>query len=1416
MRNSSGGAAAAGGFNFQHRVAAWVAAHILAEKAASPPWNLPVESTLEWLRCETEQPVDDLLIGTSVDGLIFMQVKHRINLSSRADSDLSSAIDQFVRQFISSRNKTGRSTQTDRPLDPAKDRLVLVTSSISSEPVRVHIPRVLRKIRSLTQGQTIDETATNNDERQALSTIREHICRAWKALMDAEPSQGELKELLSLMYIQVLDVDSEGEGEREAKNLLRSEVLRDPDQADQAWSHLVALCANYAANGSGADRAIFQRELLDAGFDIKIPRSFEADINRLRSQSRQTSKALDHLAQIQIGSTTIKIDRACTQALKQAAEQQSLVVVGEPGAGKSGSLHELVEALDSAGRDYVFFAVDHLASRSLGELRQELGLEHELLEVLRSWPGQQPAFLVIDALDAARADTAGNMIRELIRRVIEESRRWRVVVSIRKYDLRYGVEIQQLFSGDPPTGFRDPEFQHVRHLNIPQLSDEELEQIGSKSPQIKLLIEKAPEKFLELLRVAFNLRLLAELLNTGINVDELTSIRTQGELLDWYWQYRVIRSDDLGDAREVVLRQVCEAMVEKRTLRVHRSVVARPDTSTVLNDLLSTHVLIEWQPSSEAQPDRYILAFSHNVLFDYAVARLLFRGDAAGIIRYLTGNPDLVIVIRPSIVFHFSHLWNIDKSRRAFWDLVFRIIQADNIPEIGKLIGPAVAAELTKTMDDLEPLCTALEASDQGKQEAAEEAFRYLAGALRALLKEENLIGPGAGPWFQLVDRVIERSLRRPVAYTIRYLLTVLCDYPERFTQNQKEAAGRTARRLLEFAWSQEPRDPWLVIHALQCVCRTFDSDRNESTSLIRRAIAPLHLKQFGFKELPWLAQEVKRLIPFDPGLVADIYCSAFSHQEESEEPTPMGTSQILSLISNRRQDYESALYVLAEAFPEFLRTAPQEATRSLVAVMQAYVEQRHAPAYDDVQDEKFDFYGRVAYIRTDYSHIWDEGDAYRHEEPLKMLDAFQNFLEELAKKEKKEELRALIEIIVLENRTAVIWRRLLIVGSRYPEMLGKEILPLAWALPVLTSSDTTSKAGEYLKAIFPVLKPDQRQRIEQAILSIPETMPRDPRKLAVMRRDHLLGCLQLEAIVTEEARQRLEELQDQNAVPCNEPIFRIEPVEWQPDGEEEFLKDQGVPVDTESNRRIRELGRSVKKFSDKHFNSSPSIEEAKAILSALRVLHNALTHADADGVHPKQKDYAWGILAAASACIVRAESFSCNDDLGTFVKGVLLEASCYPKPVHDPQYDTQFDERPGWSPAARIDAAEGLVTIAQHLNCTTPDVLEAVERLSNDSVPAVRYQIVSGLDFLYRPAPELMWRIIERMSKQEQSRGVLQGLLSGTLSRLAGIESERVATFTKIIFNRIHEGAGAEEVRKFCVGIFSKLYIWKDHNQSK
>ena len=157
---------------------------MLAEQGGCPPWGLPATVTIEWLRCETEQPVDYLLAGTSDDGLIFAQIKHTLTLSERAESSLAAALDQFVRQFVASGAHASGGRPWECPLESVRDRLVLMTGRGSSAPIRESLSTVLTRLRALLPSLPFADAAGNSAERRALSIVVNHIKRSWQAVLE--------------------------------------------------------------------------------------------------------------------------------------------------------------------------------------------------------------------------------------------------------------------------------------------------------------------------------------------------------------------------------------------------------------------------------------------------------------------------------------------------------------------------------------------------------------------------------------------------------------------------------------------------------------------------------------------------------------------------------------------------------------------------------------------------------------------------------------------------------------------------------------------------------------------------------------------------------------------------------------------------------------------------------------------------------------------------------------------------------------------------------------------------------------------------------------------------------------------------------------------------------------------------------
>src|SRR5208282_5179359 len=388
-RGSGGGGATQAGINFQNRVAAWVATRILSDRARSP--ILGLRDIPLFLRCETEQPVDDLLVGSEGNAFAFAQVKHSVDLSDSPDSTLAAVVDQFARQILADRGTALSQRPWDRKPRPESDTLVLIVGPGSSGQIRERLRDVLRKVRQLLSQQPLSDAATNAEEKKALEVIRSHFSRAYQAEIGTAPSDVDLRKGLALMRIEVLDVDPGGHAEREAQDALREVVLRDSHQSDSAWSTLVDACGRMAEMHSGADRTALQKILLDAGFDLTIPPSFRPDIDQLRRTTGKTEEILSDLAKIKVAEATVSINREVTKEIHRLAQITHTLVIGEPGAGKSGTLSHFVEGLKAQGSDFVVLAVDRLDAGTEAQLQAELHLQAGLEEVLQNWPGRDPA-----------------------------------------------------------------------------------------------------------------------------------------------------------------------------------------------------------------------------------------------------------------------------------------------------------------------------------------------------------------------------------------------------------------------------------------------------------------------------------------------------------------------------------------------------------------------------------------------------------------------------------------------------------------------------------------------------------------------------------------------------------------------------------------------------------------------------------------------------------------------------------------------------------------------------------------------------------------------------------------------------------------------------------------------------------------
>ena len=434
-----GGNATAAGVSFQASVGAIFAAQLLAERLLDDRLRLG-EDRIRSLRFETEAPLDDILIETDALGWVFVQAKTTLSLSERLNSEFGKTVEQIVRQWQVCATGDGK-RGWDRSLAAGRDRMLIAVGPDASGSISRDLAAGLASL------QAPSAAPMPQAPQQALTKLSGLITEAWHNIIGALPSADELASVLRLITIVRFDMAGP---DRTAAIETVSHVIEDAGVAPGAFDAIARHCENLMAARLGTDAANLRRSLARSGMRLRSAPSYQRDVEALRSYSAGIQSHLRQYENTRFEGVDIRIERACTSVVVSAARAGSLVIVGEPGAGKSAVISAAAERLRCEGHEVIELAVDRLPVDSLDGLRHELGVDRRLRDVLENWPGADAAFLFIDALDATRGGRGEAVFRTLISDVLDlAGSRWRVVASIRTFDLRLGEQFRELFQGAP-------------------------------------------------------------------------------------------------------------------------------------------------------------------------------------------------------------------------------------------------------------------------------------------------------------------------------------------------------------------------------------------------------------------------------------------------------------------------------------------------------------------------------------------------------------------------------------------------------------------------------------------------------------------------------------------------------------------------------------------------------------------------------------------------------------------------------------------------------------------------------------------------------------------------------------------------------------------------------------------------------
>ena len=1108
----AGGRATEAGMAFQAAVATWFAVHILVRLPVGGRFGINNQALPVAIRLETGEGLDDIEVSQSDSGTLHVQCKTTANLGTGPRAPLTKTVGQLVR-WVSDEKTVG-----DLPD---------LTRNVALLAVRSNAPKTLDVLESACRAFDLggDWAVTcsqrNMAERAALEVFEAIATPAWTAHRGEAPSEGDLADFARIFRIARFTMDEGDSDWREASQRLGRHLFGGDDAGDAPLRDLKGIMRDLIGTGAPANRDGLLRALRRRGHnDIGAP-LFDADVARLREFTDRELVRLAVHGRLPLGAG-LPIKRECDAPLVASILASSQLVVGEPGAGKTGALVHAAEAIASAGDTVVFLSVDRFPGVAItADLASELRLTHPVVDTLAAMPGVGRRILIIDALDAARGGSAEAVFATLIEEVRERlAEDWIVVASIRTFDLKNGRRFLHAFRGSPvDTDHTETGLSTVRHFLISRLSATDLAVVAVAAPELGALLASAPPRLVELLRNIFNLSLAAQLLADGTDPAAFTAIRTQSGLIDAYEDLR-LNTTQLQQAAVAT----AEAMASRLRMSVRKVVIGH----AALDAVIQTGVLTE---------NGDIVSFAHHVLFDHVAGRFYLAWDDPNILlAQITGNTSTAFLLAPALRFAIERLWRLDdEGRPRSWQLLTGIFSANSVAPVLGTVALRIAVENIESEGDIASLTMSVAASPS--EPALALLLRRLARFAKMEIESAQSFAPArALAWARLAENLVltgERALIDPVCILLQTLFGY-CDLEDIGLLN---VFGRAARALLELAWSDSQLQIAISDRAISFVGKSFASDPVASRELLCRILRDPHFSQYADREAPWLAEQILPITRVDPEFTVEIYAALYGQTINDSATSWFGglRSRILPLSSNRRQDFEHCRWHLGTAMGKVLLISPEFGTRALIDALigkvatQLYGSNRE-PDHVNLGDATIELRGyEIQY------NAWDEEeDGRTHDDDL--LRHYVHFLRNC-------DSASFATSVVAASRdyaTASVWARIYGVGSERIAAVGDLLWPLIERPDFFENSGTLRDAVRFVAAAWQSRTSDARIRFETMALDEMRFTAED--KLGRWHRilGRIFTLVPEDAFELEEMRSLYRVLNAEGFLLENEPIHRF------------------------------------------------------------------------------------------------------------------------------------------------------------------------------------------------------------------------------------------------------------------------------------
>lgn len=1327
--SSSGGAAAAGGVGHEGRCLAWVAAYMLAERPL-PPWASG--RRVVSIGGQTERAVDDVGFVVDDGGWILIQAKKNLKIAKAASSPLAEALEQLVAVEELGVPDRPPATARIRRIDSDSDRVLLLTDHDAPDTINKYLAPVTDRLRELPSTFPLTDVHRNEGEERALAIVLEHLRRLWAARHGSPPGEADLRRLGSLLAVQAMSLVDGGADFHAVQNLL-SDVAPNPGDARRIWEKLEREAQRIGEERSFIDRESLLRRLEVAGVPLRPVARLRPDVGRLRQITDTNVALLAGSLTITAPEGPVAVDRDIATVV--VSSDGNTAVTGAAGAGKSVVLHSVAATAVQRGADVVMLRSTDLQATA-GQTRMELNLVHDLVEVLTGWGGNTPGLLLIDGLDQTSGTDASAWLPELAQGLT--GTRWRIVATIRLYDLKHGQPWRRMFAGEPiDREHADSGLAQIRHVVVADLVDGEILQLRAASLELARLLDSANDRLRGLLTNPFNLDLAGRMLRDGVMLD-FSALRSRADLLHKYWQYRV------GDGLEAVvaLRAVVDSMVRQGRQVTNPAELAPGLSSQALTDLRRTSVLREL-PTSPGHASA-LIEFSHPVLFDYAVA-MLALGDTSrpdSLADRLDEDPNLAIRVRPSLEYRLATVWRDDSDRRSYWRLALRLASRTAGHLLAGSAATSVAADEIQSLADcltLADACTGTLEDDHGRWDVDD------ARGLTFLLAAGISRGPSGVEPFAALAALVNHLVQHAGASDDANLATLAVQLPTRALANRPEdLAPFMAEHLVPAAVTSmkialadpaDPRRALLTTVASRLLAHATVADPDSSRPAVERLCTPDMLRALGIQAFIPLLERIPDIARQDPTLAVDIGAVAFEYEETRDEQTSLGASAIIPMTTNRKDELDALRHMVAARYKTLIEVDPTAAASLFLRALNPPTESPERLVRREFPVPPHPRYERnLRFIR-------------RHGVLLAMtkdfLDGLTIFAEGISPAVANgtavsPELADIVDRTVAGLRHHEVWERLLLrAATTGSPALALALTPALQVPNLFADPSTWLAAGHLARRLSPLLSAQEHAKLETAIWGMVDAGSSpgltDPERADRFRsrRDMIISSLKQGDVADERIRHRIAEMQQDPYAPAlddlhetdlddpNERGWRSEPPEPDsPSGLQQQLSEIGNQLGSDDKEARRQAGQHLINM-----------------WASLGPMPDSVEVPDANDFDVRPDD----VRLQAAERLTRLPQTTPESPLGTEVYSTLR--AFLPAPAHAGQehgHAWSGSSLPAWSASQENCAIEGLTVLAGRADWRAirgEELNALIVPLLDSPNPVHRYLATRALPSLY---PEL------------------------------------------------------------------------------